>query len=71
MRTAAEAHGGRGEWTHYERDFDAAFDFKVFDLLSVGLHATETADEILLRNLSLGSPDKVNATIGRLNATSS
>ena len=43
----------RGEWTHYERDFDAAFDFKVFDLLSVGLHATETADEILLRNLSL------------------
>ena len=42
-----------GEWTHYEKDFDTAFDFKVFDLLSVGLNATATADEILLRNLSL------------------
>ena len=43
----------RGEWTHCEKTFDTAFDFKVFDLLSVGLFATATVDEICFRNLVL------------------
>ena len=42
-----------GEWTHYEWDFDTDFDFKVFDLLSVGLFVTAPADEVCFRNLSL------------------
>lgn len=42
-----------GNWTHCEREFDTSFDFKVLDLLSVGLFATAASDEILVRNLTL------------------
>ena len=54
VRAKAEGVNRDSNWHHYELEMPLAFDDPAFDLLAIHLSSSAPAEEICLRNLSLG-----------------